>query len=173
LITLVQLFGADGQTGHWQKTVLVILNVFSWVATVVQCCVGSNMMAWHSLYNVHKEAWRAHYREVFNHGIREALCCLGKSRYLSQLKNHEVDSVAALLGDLVAYRAQGASHLEVLAGVAMLKNQPPQLQSFSDKYKPAPAKELLEANILQPYAVAAYTVSTLHRLLSFLHIPIP
>lgn len=58
-------------------------------------------------------------------------------------------------------------------GVAMLKNQPPQLQSFSDKYKPAPAKELLEANILQPYAVAAYTVSTLHRLSSFLHIPIP
>jgi hypothetical protein len=34
----------------------------------------------------------------------------------SQLKNDEVDSVAALLGDLVAYRAQGASHLEVLAG---------------------------------------------------------
>ncbi|CAK9880988.1 unnamed protein product [Sphagnum jensenii] len=147
----------NGQTGHWQKTVLVILNVFSWAATVVQCCVGSNMMAWHSLYDMHDEAWRAHYREVFNHGIRETLCCLGKSRYLSQLKNDEVDSVAALLGDLVAYRAQGASHLEVLAGVAMLKNQPPQLQSFSDKYKPAPAKELLEASILQPYAVAAYT----------------
>ncbi|CAK9277152.1 unnamed protein product [Sphagnum jensenii] len=147
----------NGQTGHWQKTVLVILNVFSWAATVVQCCVGSNMMAWHSLYDIHDEAWRAHYREVFNHGIREALCCLGKSRYLSQLKNDEVDSVAALLGDLVAYRAQGASHLEVLAGVAMLKNQPPQLQSFSDKYKPAPVKELLEASILQPYAVAAYT----------------
>jgi hypothetical protein len=82
LITLVQLIGADGQTGHWQKTVLVILNVFSWAATVVQCCVGSNMMAWHSLYDMHDEAWRAHYREVFNHGIREALCCLGKSRYL-------------------------------------------------------------------------------------------
>ncbi len=32
------------------------------------------------------------------------------------MKNDEVDSVAALLGDLVAYRAQGASHLEVLAG---------------------------------------------------------
>jgi hypothetical protein len=87
------------------------------------------------------------------------------------LKNDEVDSVAALLGDLVAYRAQGASHLEVLAGVAMLKNQLPQPQSFSDKYKPAPAKELLEASILQPYAVAAYTVSTLHRLSSFLDIP--
>lgn len=35
----------------------------------------------------------------------------------SVLENDEVDSVSALLGDLVAYRAAGASHLEVLAGV--------------------------------------------------------
>lgn len=28
----------------------------------------------------------------------------------------EVDSVAAVLGDLVSYRAAGASHLEFLAG---------------------------------------------------------
>ncbi len=34
----------------------------------------------------------------------------------SYLDKDEVDSVAALLGDLVAYRAVGASHLEVVAG---------------------------------------------------------
>ena len=34
----------------------------------------------------------------------------------SQLDKDEVDSVAALLGDLVTYRARGASHLEVVAG---------------------------------------------------------
>ena len=38
----------------------------------------------------------------------------------SQLDKDEVDSVAALLGDLVAYRAKGASHLEVVAGKSQL-----------------------------------------------------
>lgn len=28
------------------------------------------------------KAWKAHYREVFDHGIREALCCLGRVKYL-------------------------------------------------------------------------------------------
>lgn len=34
------------------------------------------------------------------------------------LEKEEVDSVAALLGDLVAYRAEGPSHLEFLAGAS-------------------------------------------------------
>ena len=44
----------------------------------------------------------------------------------SQLDKDEVYSVAELLGDLVAYRARGASHLEVVAGKYL------QLQSRKD-----------------------------------------
>ncbi|RVW58950.1 Retrovirus-related Pol polyprotein from transposon RE1 [Vitis vinifera] len=72
---------------------------------------------WRSFYATQDNAWKAHYREVFDRGIREALCCLGRFKYLSALEEDEVYSVARLLGDLVAYRASGTGHLELLAAV--------------------------------------------------------
>ncbi|KAG8065063.1 hypothetical protein GUJ93_ZPchr0004g39686 [Zizania palustris] len=71
---------------------------------------------WRSFYATDDMAWKAHYREVFDHGIREALCCLGRAKYLTVLEEDELYSVARLLGDLVAYRASGTGHLELLAG---------------------------------------------------------
>jgi len=35
------------------------------------------------------------------------------------MENDEVYSVAQLLGDLVTYRASGAGHLELLAGLSL------------------------------------------------------
>ncbi|CAM6029646.1 unnamed protein product [Sphagnum balticum] len=138
------------------QTFLACLPVAAWVVAFAQCCVGSDVMAWRSLYHNQDEAWRAHYREMFDYGIREAMCCLGRRRYLSYLDKDEVDSVAALLGDLVAYRAVGASHLEVVAGVALLRERGSQ-SHLSDDYTPAPDSLLQEASYLHSYAVAAYT----------------
>lgn len=73
---------ADGGGGNRLRTVLMVLAVAGWAVLGVQCCAGSNVMAWRSLYKTYDEAWRAHYREMFDYGIREALCCLGRSRNL-------------------------------------------------------------------------------------------
>lgn len=66
----------------WLQVLLVSVPLAAWVVTLAQCCMGSDVMAWRSLYNDHDEAWRAHYREMFDYGIREAMCCLGRRRYL-------------------------------------------------------------------------------------------
>ncbi|XP_020080284.1 uncharacterized protein LOC109703947 isoform X5 [Ananas comosus] len=42
----------------------------------------SDILKWRSFYATHDTAWKAHYREVFDHAIREALCCLGRAKYL-------------------------------------------------------------------------------------------
>ncbi|XP_024517197.1 uncharacterized protein LOC9630232 isoform X2 [Selaginella moellendorffii] len=138
------------------RDTLVILPIATWLLVLAQCCVGSDVLSWRSLYEMQHEAWRAHYREIFDRGIRELLCCLGRSRYLTTMDEDEVDTVAALLGDLVAYRAAGASHLEFLAGVALLrtrKSKPPVPKDLP----PAPGPLVTEAALLHPYAVAAYT----------------
>lgn len=138
------------------KLWLVAAPILAWAIASAQCCVGSDVIAWRALYHDHDEAWRAHYREMFDYGIREVMCCLGRRRYLSQLDKDEVDSVAALLGDLVAYRARGASHLEVVAGIALLREHKVQALASDDR-ETAPEKLLREAADLHPYAVAAYT----------------
>jgi hypothetical protein len=66
----------------WLQTFLACLPVAAWVVAFAQCCAGSDVMAWRSLYRNQDEAWRAHYREMFDYGIREAMCCLGRRRYL-------------------------------------------------------------------------------------------
>jgi len=38
----------------------------------------------------------------------------------AEVQTDEVNAIAALLGDLVAYRAVGWRHLEVLAGITLL-----------------------------------------------------
>lgn len=114
-----------------------------WVAIIVQCATGSDVLRWRSFYASHDIAWRAHYREVFDHGIREVLCCLGRVKYSyvpiwsmllcpkiisvriisvtllyarSVLEDDDICVVAKLLGDLMAYRASGTGHLELVAG---------------------------------------------------------
>ena len=52
-----------------------------WVAIIVQCATGSDVLRWRAFYASHDIAWRAHYREVFDHGIHEVLCCLGRVKY--------------------------------------------------------------------------------------------
>lgn len=49
---------------------------------IIQCSTGSDVLRWRSFYATHDTAWKAHYREVFDHGIREVLCCLGRVKYL-------------------------------------------------------------------------------------------
>lgn len=124
---------------------ILFMVIISYVAPV-QCFAGAEVLRWRSFYATEDNAWKAHYREVFDHGIREALCCLGRVKYLQAslhmlttgfelsfrlfnplslllcflhrtvLEEDEVCSVAQLLGDLVTYRASGTGHLELLAG---------------------------------------------------------
>lgn len=72
---------AGGGTGKRLQTLLIILPIASVMVVIVQWCTGSDVMAWRSLYTTCEDAWRAHYREMFDYCIREALCCLGRSRY--------------------------------------------------------------------------------------------
>ncbi|KAG6544343.1 hypothetical protein Mapa_014177 [Marchantia paleacea] len=141
---------------RWLVALMVALPTLGSIIVVAQCCVGSDVLAWRLLYGAHYGAWRAHYRQMFDYGIREVLCCLGRRRYMSVLEEDEVDSVAALLGDLVAYRAAGASHLEVIAGVALLREGAPAAHA-DENLLPAPDPLIREATVLHPYAVAAYT----------------
>ncbi|KAK8940018.1 hypothetical protein KSP40_PGU012698 [Platanthera guangdongensis] len=114
--SMVCFLGHDMEDIEWKKFVLLSFLVLMWLVAITQCFTGTDVLRWRSFYETHDTAWRAHYREVFDHGIREALCCLGRVKYLSVLEEDEVYSVARLLGDLVAYRATGTGHLELLAG---------------------------------------------------------
>ncbi|KAK1319527.1 Disease resistance protein [Acorus calamus] len=117
---------------------------------------GSDILRWRSFYATHDTAWKAHYREIFDHGIREALCCMGRVKYLSVLEEDEVYSVARLLGDLVAYRASGTGHLELLAGLALLQRHSQCPDSHSELME-APEAQLQEAAAYHQFAEAAYT----------------
>ncbi|XP_072965575.1 uncharacterized protein [Typha angustifolia] len=121
------------------------------------CFSGSDVLRWRSFYASRDAAWKAHYREVFDHGIREVLCCMGRTKYLSVLEDDEIYSVARLLGDLVAYRASGTGHLELLAGLALLqkhKKLPP--VTYTDIVE-APEILIQEAALFHQFAEAAYT----------------
>lgn len=148
--------GHDGDEGNWKQILVVSLSIMAWISATAQCCAGSNVLPWRSFYATHDGAWKAHYREIFDHGIREVLCCLGRARYLSVLEEDEVHSVAGLLGDLVAYRAAGAGHLEFLAGIALLQRQTTTLPSL-EEFAEAPEDQIQEAVVLHPFAEAAYT----------------
>jgi hypothetical protein len=87
---------------------------------LAQCFTGSDVLRWRSFYQSHDNAWKSHYREVFDNGLRETLCCLGRVKYLTAIEEEDqVYSVARLLGDLVAYRASGTGHMELLAGLSL------------------------------------------------------
>ncbi|KAD7117223.1 hypothetical protein E3N88_04491 [Mikania micrantha] len=117
---------------------------------------GSDVLRWRSFYTNENKAWKHHYREVFDHGIREALCCLGRAKYLNVMEEDEVFSVAQLLGDLVSYRASGKGHLELLAGLALLR-QESLMPKFEEETLEAPEELIQGALDFHPFAEAAYT----------------
>lgn len=151
-----QCFLGQNQSSYRRHILLIFFLVSIWVATIVQCATGSDVLRWRSFYASHDIAWRAHYREVFDHGIREVLCCLGRVKYSSVLEDDDICVVAKLLGDLMAYRASGTGHLELLAGLSLLqKSKSPTV--ISKELVEAPQDLIQEAVLFHPFAEAAYT----------------
>ena len=66
----------------WKKHIVVAYMILVCFVALVQCFTGSDVLRWRSFYATQDNAWKAHYREVFDRGIREALCCLGRFKYL-------------------------------------------------------------------------------------------
>lgn len=149
-------FGQDEADQVSGRALIALFLILSWVVVIVQCFTGSDILRWRSFYATHDMAWKAHYREVFDHGIREALCCLGRAKYLTVLEEDEVYSVARLLGDLVAYRASGTGHLELLAGLALLQKHG-NLPGLQTDLMEASHELMQEAASLHPFAEACYT----------------
>ncbi|XP_062184314.1 uncharacterized protein LOC133888178 isoform X2 [Phragmites australis] len=149
-------FGQDEADQVSGRALIALFLILSWVVVIVQCFTGSDILRWRSFYATHDMAWKAHYREVFDHGIREALCCLGRAKYLTVLEEDEVYSVARLLGDLVAYRASGTGHLELLAGLALLQKHG-NLPDLQTDLVEASHELMQEAAFLHPFAEACYT----------------
>lgn len=150
------VLGLSPDTLGWKQTLQVAFLITVCFVALAQCFTGSDILQWRSFYATQDDAWKAHYQEVFDHGIREVLCCLGRREYMGVIEEDEVCSVARLLGDLVSYRASGTGHLEFLAGLALLQNN----SQFPESYEvcmEAPAFHLQEAATLHKFAEAAYT----------------
>ncbi|KAM3702616.1 hypothetical protein ACB098_04G037800 [Castanea mollissima] len=150
------VLGMISDSSSWGQKLMVFFMIMVCFVGLVQCFTGPDILKWRSFYATQDNAWKAHYREVFDNGMREALCCLGRGKYLSMSEEDEVYSVARLLGDLVAYRASGTGHLELLAGLALLQRHGHSLKSFDDVIE-APEERIQEAAALHKFAVAAYT----------------
>uniref|UniRef100_A0A8R7PY68 Fungal lipase-like domain-containing protein n=1 Tax=Triticum urartu TaxID=4572 RepID=A0A8R7PY68_TRIUA len=148
--------GHDKDVNDWKNILLMIFLVVMWVGTIVQCATGSDVLRWRSFYATHDIAWRAHYREVFDHGIREVLCCLGRAKYSSVLEDDDICVVAKLLGDIMAYRASGTGHLELIAGFSLLQKSK-MSTVLSREQVEAPPDLIQEAILFHPFAEAAYT----------------
>lgn len=148
--------GHDQDNSDWKHILLIIFLVVMWVGTVVQCVTGFDVLRWRSFYASHDIAWRAHFREVFDHGIREVLCCLGRVKYLSVLEDDDICVVAKLLGDIMAYRASGTGHLELVAGFSLLQKS--KMSTVTSREQPEAPHDLIQDAILfHPFAEAAYT----------------
>ncbi|VYS45129.1 unnamed protein product [Arabidopsis thaliana] len=150
------VLGLSPDTGGWKQTLQVTFLITVCFVALAQCFTGSDILQWRSFYATQDDAWKAHYQEVFDHGIREVLCCLGRREYMGVIEEDEVCSVARLLGDLVSYRASGTGHLEFLAGLALLQSNSQFPESYEDCME-APAFHLQEAAMLHKFAEAAYT----------------
>ncbi|XP_038884280.1 diacylglycerol lipase-beta isoform X3 [Benincasa hispida] len=148
--------GVASNDRWWKRKLLVLFTTLVCFVALVQCFTGMDVLRWRSFYSTQDHAWKAHYSEIFDHGIREALCCLGRSKYLSITEEDEVFSVAQLLGDLVAYRSTGTGHLEFLAGLALLQRHG-QVVHTSEELMEAPIDKIEEAAVLHKFAEAAYT----------------
>ncbi|XP_068665380.1 uncharacterized protein [Aristolochia californica] len=148
--------GQDTGSKGWKRSSIFLFLFLAWLLAVLQCFTGTDVLRWRSFYATHDSAWKAHYHEVFDHGIREALCCMGRIKYMSVLEEDEVYSVARLLGDLVAYRASGTGHLELLAGLALLQRHRQPINPIEEQME-APESQIQEAATWHPFAEAAYT----------------
>ncbi|CAI9279230.1 unnamed protein product [Lactuca saligna] len=140
----------------WLHSMLVLFIIMVCFVTLLQCFSGSDVLRWRSFYTNENKAWKHHYHEIFDHGIREALCCMGRIKYLTAMEEDEVFSVAQLLGDLVAYRASGKGHLELLAGLALLQRES-RMPNFQEEVTVASQELIQGAADFHPYAEAAYT----------------
>ncbi|KAL2563684.1 hypothetical protein AAZV13_20G205200 [Glycine max] len=140
----------------WNHTPVSIFIILVSSVAVLQCFTGSDIIKWRSFYETHDHAWKCHYSEVFDHGIRETLCCLGRLQYLTTSEEDEVYSVARLLADLVAYRASGTGHMELLAALALLQSHGNSTESYEESME-APEMKIREAEALHKFAEAAYT----------------
>ncbi|KAM7280528.1 hypothetical protein ACFE04_007662 [Oxalis oulophora] len=140
----------------WNKKLFVSFIIMVSFIALAQCFIGSDVLSWRSFYATQNDVWKAHYHEVFDHGIREALCCLGRFKYLTVSEEDEVYSVAQLLGDLVVYRASGTGHLELLAGLALLQRESHASISY-EEFPEAPVGRIQGAATFHKFAEAAYT----------------
>nr|XP_018486679.1 PREDICTED: sn1-specific diacylglycerol lipase beta-like [Raphanus sativus] len=151
------VLGLPPDTRGWKQRLQVSFLITVCFVALAQCFTGSDILQWRSFYATQDDAWKAHYQEVFDHGIREVLCCLGRREYMGVIEEDEVCSVARLLGDLVSYRASGTGHLEFLAGLALLQNNSQFPEDSYEDCMQAPAFHLQEAATFHKFAEAAYT----------------
>ncbi|CDY10147.1 BnaC05g03900D [Brassica napus] len=150
------VLGLSPDTRGWKQRLQASFLITVCFVALAQCFTGSDILQWRSFYATQDDAWKAHYQEVFDHGIREVLCCLGRREYMGVIEEDEVCSVARLLGDLISYRASGTGHLEFLAGLALLQNNSQFPKSYENCME-APAFHLQEAAAFHKFAEAAYT----------------
>ncbi|WJX15552.1 hypothetical protein P8452_05684 [Trifolium repens] len=144
-------------TDWWHHKLLTLFMIIVCFVALAQCFTGSDVLRWRSFYQSHDNAWKSHYREVFDNGLRETLCCLGRVKYLTAIEEEDqVYSVARLLGDLVAYRASGTGHMELLAALALLQINEKSSESCEESVE-APEMHIREAAALHKFAEAAYT----------------
>ncbi|KAJ6941282.1 hypothetical protein NC651_007154 [Populus alba x Populus x berolinensis] len=152
------LAGTASNGNKWKTKLLIPFVITVCSVPLMHCFAGPAVLRWRSFYET-QDAWKVHYQEVFDHGIREALCCLSTSLSNSSRgapKEDEVYSVARLLGDLVAYRASGTGHLELLAGLALLQRHSESPKSH-DEMVEAPREKIREAFAFHQFAEGPYT----------------
>ncbi|XVF37801.1 hypothetical protein REPUB_Repub20aG0042200 [Reevesia pubescens] len=148
--------GLSASGSAWKRKIMLLFMITTCCIAIVQCFTGSDVLNWRFYYSTQDDAWKAHYQEVFDYGIREVLCCLGRVEYLTVLEDDEVYSVAKLLGNLVAYRASGTGHLELLTGLALLQKHGQSCKSH-ECFVEAPVEHLQVAAAFHKFAEAAYT----------------
>ncbi|KAK3204552.1 hypothetical protein Dsin_018598 [Dipteronia sinensis] len=141
---------------EWKRKLLLIYLITVCSVALLQCFTGTDILRWRSFYESHDEVWKAHYQEVFDYRIREIMCCFGRVEYLTASEEDEICSVARLLGDLVAYRALGTGHLQLLAGLALLQRHSQSSISY-EGFVEAPEERLQGAAAFYKFAEASYT----------------
>ncbi|KAG9152242.1 hypothetical protein Leryth_025991, partial [Lithospermum erythrorhizon] len=141
------VIGLASSDSKQQRNVLFLFILIVVYVPFVQCIGGPHVLRWRSFYKNDEKLWKAHYQEVFDHGIREAL---------ATMEEDEVYTVAKSLGELVSYRAASTGHLQLLAGLALLQKSISSPQLFED-LPFAPEEHIQQATMFHPFAEAAYT----------------
>ncbi|KAE8702957.1 putative transcription factor [Hibiscus syriacus] len=140
----------------WKHKVMLLYLIMACCIALAHCFTGSDVLRRRFYYASQDDAWKTHYQEIFDHGIREALCCMGRINYLTVMEDDEVYSVAKLLGELVAYRSSGTGHLELLTGLALIQKLGQSCKT-NECSVGAPLEHLQAAVTFHKFAEAAYT----------------